>query len=215
MFFSIGASTSSAYTGVDPYTGYPTTAYAYPPTATTAGAPPTSGQTSYPPSYSSSPTTGYAYDTRRATPPPTTPTTAHYASYDYTSSAAAAGINHSFLFIKLYFLFICLVGAYGAPPSSAAYSPYKTAPATNGSSSATSIYSAYPGSAPPSHGTYGVPPGSHLSGAMGPPPPPQHVYGPPPPTAGMIPRRPDYYPPPPMSHPMHYVPHQPQQMHYR
>ncbi len=112
-------------------------------------------------------------------------------------------------------VFIFIIGAYAsAPPSSAAYSPYKTSPATNGSSSA-NAYPTYSTSAPLPHGTYGVPPGSHLSGGMGPPPPPPHAYGPPPPTAGMIPRRPDYYPPPQMSHSMHYVPHQAQPMHYR
>ncbi|CAF3144763.1 unnamed protein product [Rotaria sp. Silwood2] len=190
------ASTSSPYTSVDPYSGYPATAYGYPTTATSAGAPPAAAsQTSYPPSYSSSPTaTGYTYDSRRLTPPPTTSAAAHYVPYDYTSSAA---------------------GAYaGAPPTSAAYSPYKSISATNGSSSA-SAYSTYPSSAPPPHGTYGVPPGSHLSGAIGVHPPPSHVYGPPPSAAGMIPRRPDYYPAAQMPHSMHYVPHQAQQMHYR
>lgn len=189
-----GTPTGSAYASVDPYSGYPTTAYAYPTTAA-AGAPPaTAGQAPYPPSYSASATAaGYAYDSRRSTPPPTTPTAAHYAPYDYTSSAASAYA--------------------GAPSSSAAYSPYKTAPAANGSSSA-SAYPTYPGSVPPPHGSYGVPPGSHLSGAMGPPPPPSHVYGQPP-AAGMIPRRSEYYPPHQMSHPMHYVPHQAQPMHYR
>ncbi|CAF3450558.1 unnamed protein product [Rotaria sp. Silwood1] len=190
------ASASSPYTTVDPYSGYPATAYGYPTTATSAGAPPaTASQASYPPSYGSSPTaTGYAYDSRRLTPPPTASAAAHYASYDYTSSAAGAYI--------------------GAPPSSAAYSPYKSVPTTNGSSS-TSAYAAYPSSAPPPHGTYGVPPSSHLQGAIGAHPPPSHVYGPPPPAAGMISRRPDYYPPPQMPHSMHYVPHQTQPMHYR
>ncbi len=108
---------------------------------------------------------------------------------------------------------ILFLGAYAsASQSAAAYSPYKTAPAANGSSS-TSAYSTYPASAPPPHGAYGVPPSGHLPGAMGPPPPPQHVYGPPQ-TAGMIQRRPEYYPPPQMSHSMHYIP-QPQSMPYR
>lgn len=116
---------------------------------------------------------------------------------------------------------ISLSGAYaGATAPSAGYSPYKSAPATNGASSA-NPYPAYPAAAPPPpppHGTYDVPPGSHIPGAMGPPPPAQHVYGAPQPSpaaAGMIPRRPDYYHPPPMSHSMHYVPHQPQSMPYR
>ncbi len=87
FIFKLGASAGSAYAGVDPYSGYPTAAYAYQTSAAAAGAPPTTaGQTSYPPSYSSSPTAaGYAYDSRRSTPPPTTPTAAHYAPYDYAS----------------------------------------------------------------------------------------------------------------------------------
>ncbi|CAF0802189.1 unnamed protein product [Adineta steineri] len=191
-----GTTAGQPYTSVDPYSGYPTTAYAYSTSAATAGAPPaTASQASYSSTYGSSPTTaGYAYDSRRSTPPPPTSAAAHYAQYDYTSGAA---------------------GAYaGAPPPGVSYSPYKTAPTSNGSSSA-SAYAAYSTSAPPSHGAYGVPPGSHLSGAMGTHPPPTHVYGPPPPTAGMIPRRPEYYPPAPMHHSMHYIPQQAHSMHYR
>ncbi len=87
IVFNLGASAGSSYASVDPYSGYPTTAYAYPPSGAAAAAPPTaSGQPAYAQSYGSSPTTaGYAYDSRRATPPPTTPTGAHYAPYDYAS----------------------------------------------------------------------------------------------------------------------------------
>lgn len=95
-----GASTGSAYAGVDPYSGYPTTAYAYQTTAAPAGAPPgTAGQTSYASSYSSSPTaTAYAYESRRSPPPPLTPTAAHYAPYDYASGTA--DIENSIIFIE-------------------------------------------------------------------------------------------------------------------
>jgi hypothetical protein len=100
---NLGASAGSAYAGVDPYSGYPTAAYAYPTSAATAGAPPaTSGQTSYPPSYSSSSTaTGYAYESRRTPPPPTTPTAAHYAPYDYTSGTV--NINESHIMVMIIF----------------------------------------------------------------------------------------------------------------
>lgn len=84
----LGASVSSAYAGVDPYSGYPSTAYAYPPSAASAAAPPpaTAAQAPYPPAYSSSPSTAaYAYDSRRTTPPPTAPTAAHYPPYDYAT----------------------------------------------------------------------------------------------------------------------------------
>jgi len=106
ILYRLGASAGSAYAGVDPYSGYPAAAYAYPTTATTAGAPPaTAGQTSYPPSYSSSPTTaGYTYDSRRSTPPPTTSTAAHYATYDYASGAA--GIYNSHILIESLFIFL-------------------------------------------------------------------------------------------------------------
>ena len=83
--FHSGATASSAYPGVDPYSGYATAPYAYPQAAAAAAPPTTAGQTAYPPSYSSTPTAaGYPYDARRSTPP-TTPTTAHYAPYDYAS----------------------------------------------------------------------------------------------------------------------------------
>ncbi|CAF1305944.1 unnamed protein product, partial [Adineta ricciae] len=198
------AAPGSSYATVDPYSGYPTTAYAYPTSATasSAAAPPptaTAGQTSYSATYGTSPSTAtYAYDSRRATPPPPPPTSAaaHYASYDYAASAA---------------------GAYAGappPPPGATYSPYKTGPAANGAAPP-SVYQPYPSAPPPPHGAYGIPPGSHLSGAMGPPPPPPHAYGPPPSAAGMIPRRPEYYPSAPVHHPMHYIPQQPQSTHYR
>ncbi|UJR30247.1 hypothetical protein I4U23_017785 [Adineta vaga] len=183
----------------NPYSGYPTTAYAYPTSAPGAPAAAAASQASYSATYGSSPTTaGYTYDSRRSTPPPPASAAAHYASYDYASSAA---------------------GAYASappppPPPGTTYSPYKTGHTANGASSA-SAYSTYPAAAPPPHGAYGLPPGSHLSGTMGPPPPPPHVYGPPPSAAGMIPRRPEYYSPAPMHHSMHYVPQQPQSLHYR
>ena len=119
--------------------------------------------------------------------------------------------------------------------SAAAYSPYKTAPTANGTSAAaataaaTSVYSAYPPTGPPTHGSYTVPPASHLGGPL-PPPPSHHMYGAPPaagstqtvpapppgaPGGPMIPRRSDYYPPAPVTQPMHYVHHAPQSMSYR
>jgi hypothetical protein len=166
--FILGAPPGSPYTTVDPYSEYPTTAYSYSSTPVAGGAPS---------SYSSSPSDGtYVYDPRRGAPPPSSPSasSAHYAAYDYTSTAG--------------------------------YSPYKTAVDTNGSSSS-SAYPTYATSVPPTHVAYGVPPGSHLAGAMGPPP---HMYGPP--AAGMIPRRSDYYSSVQAPHPMHY---QPQSMPYR
>ncbi|CAF4525867.1 unnamed protein product [Rotaria sp. Silwood1] len=190
--YSTGASTGQPYTTVDPYSGYPTTAYGYPTTATTAGVPPsTTNQTGYASSYSSSPSSSsYAYDTRRTTSPPpsSSASSTHYAAYDYTSNIA---------------------GTYATTPSSnATYSPYKTVSTTNDSSSS-SVYPTYATSAQPPHGTYSVPPGSHLAGAMGPP----HVYAP---TAtDMIPRRSNYYPSSQIPHAMHYVHHQPQRISYR
>ncbi|CAF1099870.1 unnamed protein product [Rotaria sordida] len=188
--YSMDASTGSPYTTVDPYSGYPTTAYGYPTTAATTGAPSsTTSQTGYASSYSSSPpNSSYAYDSRRTTSPPpssSSASSAHYAAYDYTSSAYAT-----------------------TPSSNATYSPYKTVSTTNGSPSS-SVYSTYATSVPPPHGTYSIPPGSHLAGTMG----PSHIYASS--ATDMIPRRSDYYPSSQMPHAMHYVHHQSQRIPYR
>lgn len=130
------------------------------------------------------------------------------------------------------------LGSYPLPAATAAtYSPYKTAPTANGTSvvtataasAATTVYPTYPPTGPPTHGSYTVPPSSHLGGPL-PPPPSHHLYGAPPaagsaqtvpapppgaPGGPMIPRRSDYYPPAPVTQPMHYVHHAPQSMSYR
>lgn len=104
---SLGTPAASQYAAVDPYSGYPATAYAYPPTAPVAGAPPgPTNQAGYPPGYGSSPSTAaYPYDSRRATTPPTTapaPGSAHYPGYEY-GSTAPPGQRNEFSFHLYYY----------------------------------------------------------------------------------------------------------------
>lgn len=84
--FYLGATAGSTYPGVDPYSGYATTSYAYPAPAAAAGAPPASaGQPAYPPSYAApAASAGHLYEPRRGSQAPTTPTATHYAPYDYS-----------------------------------------------------------------------------------------------------------------------------------